>query len=71
MSLLQVLSSQPLKYSQDGRQFTSYDTLGGVPVISGNNQVKIAELSLTKYTDALRGFDGVSKEVKQNLTQLP
>ena len=65
MSLLQVSFSQPLTYSQDGRQVTSYQTLFGVPVISGTNQVKIVELSLTKYTDALRGFDGVSKEVKQ------
>ena len=36
-------------------------------MISGINQVKIAELSLTKPTDALRGFDGVSKEVKQKM----
>ena len=62
MSLLQVSFSQPLIYSQDRRQFTSYHTSFGVPVNSGTNQVKIVELSLTKYTDALRGFDGVSKE---------
>ena len=70
MSLSQVSFSQPLEYSQDGRQFTSYDTLVGVPVISGTNQARIAELSLTKYTEALRGFDGASKEVKHKWIQL-
>ena len=64
------LFSQPLEYSQDGRQFTSYDTLVRVPVISGTNQARIAELSWTKYTEALRGFDGVSKEVKHKWIQL-
>ena len=66
MPLLHVRSLQSLpKYSQDVRQFTSYDTLIGVPVISGGSQVSTVELSLTKFTDAFRGSDGVSTGSKK------
>lgn len=66
MPLLHVWSSQSLpKYSQDVKQCTSYDTLVAVPVILGGSQVKTAELSFKKYTDAFLGSDGVTKEIKK------
>ena len=66
MPLLHVWPSQSIsKYSQDVRQDISYDTLVRVPVISGCSQVKTAELSLTKDTDAFRGSDGVTKDIKK------